>query len=292
VTPEDLDWVLGYFVRHYSCGTLEDCMRRHDASERGTRPLLAITFDDAQSDNYVHARPILSKHDVKATFFAPAKNVESGIPLWHDRLAYAVLRAIQSTRSGTLELLPDSPDPRVTNQEIARMIVSEAKSYTPERRDDLLTRLSTIAKMEPEVLTRVPEWAGMMSWQDLRSLHEAGHEIGSHSLTHSILTHVPDHQLQQEFEESKRMIEDHIDHLVASFCYPNGDYDDRCLQLLREHNYQQACSTLWGSNEDLKNRYTLRRFDIVSSHMRRASGALSRGILAWRMSGLYPGLSS
>lgn len=292
VTPQDLDWVLGYFGRHYSCGTLEDCVRRHENSEGGHRPLLAITFDDAQLDNYVHARPILSKHDVKATFFAPASNIESGIPLWHDRLAYAVLRAIQSNRSGTLEVLSEGPAHGVTNREIARTIVSEAKNCTPERRDSLLTRLATIADMDPEILTSVPEWAGMMSWNDLESLHEEGHEIGSHSLTHSILTHVSDDQLQQEFEESKRMIEDHIDRPVASFCYPNGDFDDRCLQLLQEHDYRQACSTRWGSNETLKDRYALRRFDIVSSHMRRISGGPSRGILAWRMSGLYPGLSS
>jgi len=32
-----------------------------------------------------------------------------------------------------------------------------------------------------------PDWGGMMSWDQIRTMADEGHEIGSHTVTHSIL---------------------------------------------------------------------------------------------------------
>src|SRR5688572_24168562 len=62
VTPEELDWLLGELGRDYTLGTLAETHRRYASGERPRKPLLAITFDDGQLDNYEHARPVLARH--------------------------------------------------------------------------------------------------------------------------------------------------------------------------------------------------------------------------------------
>jgi peptidoglycan/xylan/chitin deacetylase (PgdA/CDA1 family) len=292
MTPEELDWVLSYVSQHYSCGTFQECVANHYADSHTTRPLLAITFDDAQADNHTYAQAVLEKHDIRASFFAPAMNIETGESLWHDQLAYATVRALAKSRPEVLAILELDDQSDQSDYALARNLVSSAKSHDPETLDSLFQRLSVIADLDHDDLTRCPEWAGMMSWQELRELQDAGHEIGSHSLTHCVLTNVDDAQLQQEIGESKQMIEQHLGQEVTSFCFPNGDHDARCLELLQTHGYEQACTTSWGNNAPHEPRYTLRRFDISSQHLRTVGGVLSKEILAWRMSGLYPGLAS
>src|SRR5882757_719871 len=58
VTPEELDWLIGLFDHHYTIGTLGEVGTRFALGDRPERPLLGITFDDGQLDNYEHARPV------------------------------------------------------------------------------------------------------------------------------------------------------------------------------------------------------------------------------------------
>src|ERR1700754_4444151 len=58
-TPEELDWLLELFDRHYTIGTLGEVGTRFELGDRPERPLLGITFDDGQRDNYEYARPVL-----------------------------------------------------------------------------------------------------------------------------------------------------------------------------------------------------------------------------------------
>ena len=76
----------------------------------------------------------------------------------------------------------------------------------------------------------------------------------------------------------------------TSFSYPNGDHDPRCVRLVRAH-YRLGVTTQWGSNRRSADRATLRRFDMDARHIRSGLGNLAVPLLAWRMSGLYPGLT-
>ncbi|MDO8412258.1 MAG: polysaccharide deacetylase family protein, partial [Gallionellaceae bacterium] len=71
VTPQELDTLLTYFAEHFDCGALATQHERYLNGAISARPLLALTFDDAQYDNYCYARPILARHHIKASFFVP-----------------------------------------------------------------------------------------------------------------------------------------------------------------------------------------------------------------------------
>ena len=48
---------------------------------------------------------------------------------------------------------------------------------------------------------------GYMGWEELRQLRDAGMIIGSHGLTHQILVHLKDKEIERELTESKEILE-------------------------------------------------------------------------------------
>lgn len=84
---------------------------------------------------------------------------------------------------------------------------------------------------------------GAQHWRELASY---GMEVGSHSLTHRMLTHVPARELRAEIAGSKAWLEDELGQAVETFCYPRGRFAPRVLREVREAGYRGACSTLPG----------------------------------------------
>ncbi len=70
--------------------------------------------------------------------------------------------------------------------------------------------------------------------------------IGSHTVTHPMLTRIPIELARQEIEDSKDMLQIIVDKEVDSFCYPRGYANDEIRQIVRE-NYNTARNTLVGN---------------------------------------------
>jgi peptidoglycan/xylan/chitin deacetylase (PgdA/CDA1 family) len=121
-------------------------------------------------------------------------------------------------------------------------------------------------------------------------LHRAGHEIGSHSLSHSSLSELPEARMKQEVEASRRQLSNAIDADVPSFCYPNGSYDARVVGAVRIAGYECAVTTRWGLNRK-QPAFELARCDMDFARLRSRRGEFSKERLLLRLSGLQPGLT-
>ncbi len=86
----------------------------------------------------------------------------------------------------------------------------------------------------------------MMNADQIREMHKAGFEIGSHTLSHPHLSQLSDDALRAEVFDSKKSLEDVIGEEVTSFSYPYGDYDDRVRNVVIEAGYTNAVSTRLG----------------------------------------------
>ena len=82
-----------------------------------------------------------------------------------------------------------------------------------------------------------------LSWPELKSLAEAGWEIGSHSCSHRRLTELPHVELVRELEDSRARIEEQLQQPCLSFCYPYGDLDDSVVDAVRSAGYAAACTS-------------------------------------------------
>jgi peptidoglycan/xylan/chitin deacetylase (PgdA/CDA1 family) len=81
-----------------------------------------------------------------------------------------------------------------------------------------------------------------MDWDDLRSLDCNLITVGSHTLSHPILTTLSADEIESEILESRQCLEQRLERKADFFCYPNGAYDKRAYQLVQK-TYRAAVTT-------------------------------------------------
>lgn len=81
---------------------------------------------------------------------------------------------------------------------------------------------------------------GVLTWDDVAELEEAGWEIGSHTVSHIDPTKVSVDKLAEELADSKATLEEHTASAVVSLAYPYGNYDDDVMREAREAGYRIA----------------------------------------------------
>ena len=91
-----------------------------------------------------------------------------------------------------------------------------------------------------------PEPVGfpVMTGGQMRSLGRMGMEVGSHTVTHAVLTHLDRRQALEELGTSKARLEDCLGEPVTSFCYPRGKFNRRVRGWAAEAGYRSARTTV------------------------------------------------
>ena len=108
-----------------------------------------------------------------------------------------------------------------------------------------------------QTLGEVPE--PLMDAVQVREWIAAGHEVGSHSLTHPYLTRLSLACAREEISASKKKLEDFFGVAVEHFCYPYGDWNPQVRDLVSEVGYRTACTTDFGVNNSDVSRFELKR---------------------------------
>lgn len=277
VTPEALDAILAALVTDYDIGPLSAQHARFRRGEASAKPRLAITFDDGQLDDLVHAAPVLARHGVHATFYLPVDAIASAVPLFHDRLGFVFGALDGAVRDATLARfgLEDARD--------AGSLMEALKPKPVEMREAVLAALVEASGRTLDAL--VPDQARPLTWDEARRLVALGHEVGSHACSHRPLPELDDRALRDECARSRATIARELGTDVRSICYPNGDADARVAKAARDAGYENGVTTRWGTNERDADAYLLARSDIDARRIG-TGGSISKGLLALRLSGL------
>ena len=116
-----------------------------------------------------------------------------------------------------------------------------------------------------------PRWSAdgrpggrLLNSAELRQMHQAGMEIGSHTVSHARMPELDDPTLDRELTESKTVLEDTIGAPVSSFAYPYGAWDARCAAAVRRAGYAAACTTRTGWALRDGDPYQLRRLTVFN----------------------------
>ena len=104
-----------------------------------------------------------------------------------------------------------------------------------------------------------------MTTEQIQELACRGHEIGSHSVTHSMLTTLSDESLRVEMERSRTRLQSWTRRNVDGFCYPEGDYDERVMKAARAAGYSYGCTVNRGIVASASDRMALPRRAILPS---------------------------
>lgn len=235
-----------------------------------------ITFDDGYANWINGVVPALHKRNLHATFFITSGQFY-GRPLWHERIAHAVLQC----RSAVLKLDHPAfvPLPMTTLQQRAaavQYLERSLKYLTLPARNDLLAALEVLtgARME-----HVP----VMPVADLRAIHALGFGIGAHTVDHPILLYCDDATARREIGQTREELNGLVGGAVTAFAYPNGhpyaDFSSRHVELVKQAGYTCAVTTHCGVATGATSPFQIPRFTPWGTRSLNIAWQLGRNLL-------------
>jgi peptidoglycan/xylan/chitin deacetylase (PgdA/CDA1 family) len=259
-TPEaDFDAHLRYLKEHYTLVPLSRVAAHYAGREALPERAACVTIDDGFADAYEVAFPLLQRHGVPATLFVITDFLDGRAWMWTDKMRHVALSTKSERLSAEvggrpLDLRLAGRDSRI---DAAGRVNSELKRLAPREREEAIERLAAAhGVMMP---ARPPAEFGPVTWGQAREMDAAGLEIGSHTVSHPILTTTDDAQLAAELRVSRARIEEELGRAVELFCYPNGAFDERVRRETVSAGYACAVTTRHGLNERRADPFTLRR---------------------------------
>jgi len=129
---------------------------------------------------------------------------------------------------------------------------------------------------------RLPSLGGrlMLNWREIHEMKQGGIEFGAHTLTHPDLTRLSLKRVKSEICDSKLIIEDALNAPVECFTAPFSRYDNRSLEIIRQH-FSCACSdklSLINLRSDL---YGLERIDTYYLRTERLFDIMLTPLFPW-----------
>ena len=193
------------------------------------RPHLALTFDDGYRDNLCSAWPIVREAGATATFFIVTRFADgTEAPWWEIAAAY---------HDALHPSFPCNGAGEATYGDAAEAEIKRLKSVPYEAFRQRVAEMT--AELPPDALPPNE----MMRWNDIRRLAAEGADIGTHGVTHAILTECTDAEIEAELRGCRERLRVELGREVSLFAYPNGDCDARVTSLTASAGYCFAFTT-------------------------------------------------
>ena len=216
-----------------------------------------ITFDDGYADNAEVALPVLQRLGIPATFFIASGYLGQGC-MFNDKV---------------IEVVRRYPE---THLDLSRLGLGKHSVATFEEKRSAISTLLSQLKYKPlaERLALVGEVGATVGWEDplhlmmspqqVRQLHDAGMEIGGHTVNHPILASTDIATARTEIGDNRDRLAEITGAPVRLFAYPNGkphvDYRAEHVALVKNMGFDAAVSTAWGVSTQNSDLFQLPRF--------------------------------
>jgi peptidoglycan/xylan/chitin deacetylase (PgdA/CDA1 family) len=248
---------VNYLAEHARVLPLHYALRELEDTSRPSKPLVSLTFDDGYADNFEIVAPLLEQKGLRGTFFITAGAVRDRKPLWYDRAA-----ALWDWVGGSKlqELTDGAPQDRNLRFDTRSSWIESLKSLPNDRRMAVMEALD-------DAVDPSGQPCPLMTAAQVGELAARSHEVGSHTLTHPVLTTMRADEREEEIQGAKQLLEEWTHREIAGFCYPNGNFDEEVIRQLREAGHEYACTTLAGRNDERADRFELRRIDVTADRV-------------------------
>jgi peptidoglycan/xylan/chitin deacetylase (PgdA/CDA1 family) len=218
-----------YLQKNFHVVPLTELADRLSSGRSLNKGTVALTIDDGRVNCYEFLFPLLKEFGIPATFFVVTSFINGDDWIWTDKVLW----------------LSEQPNPP---EQLSRINIDaffrNLNRLHPEVRNAQIAALA--ASMAISIPRKAPAKYAPCSWTQLREMSDSGLvEIGSHTVTHPIMSSITDEESRYELTESRKQIEQSLGRTVTSFCFPNGqpqDFRPSQIQQVQEAGYQ--CSVL------------------------------------------------
>jgi peptidoglycan/xylan/chitin deacetylase (PgdA/CDA1 family) len=224
-----------------SLSDLYDCRTRKRIPDKS----VIITFDDGYKDNLMHACPLLEHYQIPATVFVTTGFIGSKRELWWDDLERLILVSDEMPKELAVTIGSKRYSWKIPPQSasilmhrawnVSEKIIPSERFTVYKDLHALLRPLNTFE--QDEILYDISKQVGVLregrddylicdSQEIIKLARSAYVAVGSHTVTHPVLSGVSRDVLFNELIMSKRMLEDFIQKPVTCFSYPFGSLCD------------------------------------------------------------------
>jgi len=263
-TSDNFEISLKKIIRNYQVMDLSEMLKRK--KQQSLPPnTVALTFDDGYADFYTTIFPLLTKHNLPATLFITSSFIDGDFWFWPDKIRY-ILDKMDSNPFSLPEFnFPEiDPSDRYNSWNI---LADYCLPLDIALREKFIKSLSKVAKVDiPDCPTQLYR---AVNWDQLKEMHQKGLAVGSHTITHPILSSVDCETLRFEIGGSKALIEDKLGASIEIFCYPNGmktDFNKVVENEVRESGYRHAV-TAFPTQDPLEKNYQISRYPVSNNQI-------------------------
>jgi peptidoglycan/xylan/chitin deacetylase (PgdA/CDA1 family) len=224
-----------YISSKYNTILLEELVLNKDLFNG--KKIATIVFDDGYKDNIEYAIPILEKYKVKASFYVVTDCIDKNIPTWTYILDYVFQQTKKTKIDISFSFLPAELHTNELKSQKSRIeYVKKLKPVLKKlKHTERLQVLSSIENSFNDIA--IPEI--MMDWKDLSEIKNAGHNIGSHTKTHSMLGTMDDEEeIKKELLYSALRIKEQLLFFPKTISYPVGSYNQTTIKISQQVGYE------------------------------------------------------
>ena len=171
-----------------------------------------LTFDDGWKENIENVIPIIIEYNIPVTFFISTDPVEnSGIFWWSYVMKYGKYLSADVT-------------------------IKKLRRVSESRRGELIKQLEDrfASRMEREA----------MSIEQVKQISRLPQvTVGCHTVHHVMMPKCDEQELEYEIKTSKEKLENWSGKKVTYFSYPEGDYNQRVIEIVKKHGFDLAATT-------------------------------------------------
>jgi len=276
-----------FLKQNFDCITIDEALDRSGSNQK--RPGVVVTFDDGYRNNLEIALPVLERFKVPASVYISTQHVIERRLFWPDVIWIAAKRSGVSkidlshiNNSFGIYPINKAGDPL---QGKGWEILENVKMLNPKRQELIVQAIvdafknaqgSTEFEIENEssVFTPLtPEQVGVFSSHPLIT-------VGAHSHCHNLLDKIPLEQAGVSIEKSKKILERLTDSAVHHFAYPNGNFNQDIVNIVKAKGFKSAVSVQPGFFRQNNYHYSINRFGIGANTSIDLFKALLTGIFA------------
>jgi peptidoglycan/xylan/chitin deacetylase (PgdA/CDA1 family) len=212
---------LNYFSERYNLISLTDFSEAYYSKKLDTLPkyALVITLDDGWKENY-KLLPAIRKYQFRPTVFLTSHIINTERHFWWTECTLKDLNRFKQ--------IPN-------HQRLSEL--KDKYGYYPEK--------------------DYPGDRQALNLQEIEEMKEVV-DFSLHTCYHPVLSQCSKEEIRKEIETCKTKIEYILGRPVDSLSYPNGDYNEHCIQVLIERGVKIARTTDAGWNDHTSDPYKLK----------------------------------
>lgn len=261
-TTEDFEKQMLFLAQNFNVMNFRHIDRILEQGKKIPKKTVVITFDDGYEDNYKTAFTILKNLGLTATFFVTTGYINTDKVFWFEK----VVHQIKSFKEEKIDIYPVNMSIYLGGENRKQNIVkllARLKTSPDDVRLKTIEYLDTILGVES---CKRDSWlVKPLTWDQVLEMSEAGIEIGSHTVTHPILSNMSSEKIRWELIESKNTLEKKLGRSVISLSYPVGNryaFNKQVISEAKRCGYRFGVSYVHGINRGMKGLFNLKRLHI------------------------------